>query len=107
MIKVSALYPNGKDVRFDMKYYIEKHIPLSVKLLSTHQSYHGVSVERGLSGIAPAEEPPYLALAHYFFGSAEGFQSAIAAEGEALLADVPNYTDIHPVFQISEVLMSS
>ncbi len=107
MIKISALYPYSKDARFDMEYYIGKHIPLCVKLFSAHPGYHGVSVERGLTGIAPAEEPPYLALAHFFFSSVESFQAAFAGNGPALQADVPSYTDIAPILQISEVLMSS
>ena len=31
------------------------------------------------------------------------FDAAIAAEGAALFADVPNYTDITPILQVSEL----
>ena len=28
MIKVTILYPNGPDARFDMKYYVTHHMPM-------------------------------------------------------------------------------
>ena len=42
MTKVSALYPYSEDARFDMEYYIGKHIPMCVKLFSAHPGYRGV-----------------------------------------------------------------
>jgi hypothetical protein len=29
MIKISILYPNTKGLRFDMRYYVDTHMPLS------------------------------------------------------------------------------
>lgn len=34
MIKISILYPNNKGARFDMRYYVDTHMPLSIELLS-------------------------------------------------------------------------
>jgi hypothetical protein len=48
MIKISILYPNGKNTRFDIGYYIDKHMPLAIELLSAHPGFNGVSVEHGL-----------------------------------------------------------
>ncbi len=28
MIKVTVLYPNGSGAKFDMNYYVQKHMPL-------------------------------------------------------------------------------
>jgi hypothetical protein len=47
MTKISVLYPNQKNAQFDIEYYLEKHMPLSIKLLSAHPGYRGYSVERG------------------------------------------------------------
>ena len=55
-----SLYPNtGK---FDMDYYLNTHIPRSIGLLG--KGYRGVSVERGLVGVAPGSAPSYVALCH-------------------------------------------
>ena len=34
MIKVSVLYPNKPGSKFDMNYYIGKHMPLAMRLLN-------------------------------------------------------------------------
>jgi hypothetical protein len=50
MVRVSILYPNSTSCRFDLDYYIDKHMPLGIKLLSVHPGFKGVSVERGIGG---------------------------------------------------------
>jgi uncharacterized protein (TIGR02118 family) len=42
-------------------------------------------------------------MGHLLFDSVEAFQSALAAHGPTLLADIPNYTNTQPAFQVSEV----
>lgn len=37
------------------------------------------------------------------FDSVEAFQAAFAPHADAIFADVPKYTDIQPVIQISDV----
>jgi hypothetical protein len=44
MTKISILYPNIKGARFDIRYYVDTHMPLSIQLLSTHPGFKGVSV---------------------------------------------------------------
>jgi len=45
-------------------------------------------------------------IAHLVFESAEEMQKGMQAHDPELAADVKNYTDIQPVFQMSEVLVS-
>jgi len=106
MIKVSILYPNLKGARFDVPYYTEIHMPMSIKLLSAHPGFKGVSVEQGLGGAAPGSEPAYIAMCHFLFDSVEGFMAAFTPNAEVLQGDMPNYTDIEPVIQFNEVLIS-
>ena len=40
---------------------------------------------------------------HVDFDSVEAFQAAYGPHAEALMGDIPNYTDIQPTIQISEV----
>jgi uncharacterized protein (TIGR02118 family) len=104
MIKISILYPNtGK---FDMDYYLNTHMPRSIELLSKGKGYLGVSVERGLGGAAPGSAPSHVAMCHYLFDSADEFMAAFLPHAAALQGDMPNYTDIEPIIQISEVAIS-
>jgi uncharacterized protein (TIGR02118 family) len=48
MIKISVLYPNSKDTRFDMEYYCNRHTQMVRKLVGS--ALRGVSVDQGLSG---------------------------------------------------------
>lgn len=106
MVKISILYPNKAGARFDMAYYVEKHMPISIKLLSTHPGFKGVSVERGVGGAVPGSEPTYIAMCHFLFSSAEDFLAAFMPNAPVLQGDMPNYTDIEPIIQINEVLIS-
>ncbi|MEQ1543442.1 EthD family reductase [Methyloglobulus sp.] len=71
MLKISILYPNTKGSRFDLPYYVDTHMPMSIKLLSTHPGFKGVSVERGLSGGIPGTNAAYIAMCHFLFDSVE------------------------------------
>ena len=89
-----------------MRYYIDAHMPVSIGLLSVHPGFKGVSVERGLSGAEPGSVATYIAMCHFLFDSVESFMAAFAPHAHELQGDIPNYTDIPPVIQVSEVLIS-
>lgn len=101
MIKVSVFYPNEEGKKFDMGYYLNTHIPMVAEKLGT--ALKGGSVEQGLGGAEPGSPATYVAMGHLLFDSVETFQSSFGAHAEAISADIPNYTDIQPTFQISEV----
>ena len=101
MIIVSVLYPNGPGSKFDLDYYLKRHMPMVQQRLGA--PLKRVAVERGLGGGAPGAPPPFLAAAHLHFDSVEAFQAAFAPHAEPILSDVPNYTNTTPVIQISEV----
>ena len=101
-VKVSVLYPSGEGKTFDMPYYQNTHIPMTVELLGS--ALIGTSIEGGLSGGLPGSPPPYLAGVSLFFKSVEDFTQAFAPVAAKLIADIPNYTNSEPVVQISEVI---
>jgi uncharacterized protein (TIGR02118 family) len=103
MIKVSILYPNTEGARFDMEYYLRRHMPKSIELLGAARGFRGVSVERGVGGAAPGLPPTYVAMCHYLFDSAEEFVAAFQQHATLLQGDIPNYTDLHAVIQFSAV----
>src|SRR5262245_12163556 len=71
MIKISILYPNIAGGRFDFDYYLSKHMPRSIELLSAHSGFRGVTVERGLGGTEPGSPPKYIAACFYTFDALE------------------------------------
>ena len=104
MKKISILYPNIQDSHFDFKYYVDIHMPRSIKLLSTHPNFRGVSVEKGVDNAIPGEVP-FIAMCHFLFDSVESFVEAFTPHAEELQSDMKNYTDIEPVIQYNEVLI--
>ena len=103
MIKVSVLYPNNPGAKFDMSYYCNKHMRLVEQKLKP--ALKRVEVEHGVAGGTPNTPPTYVAMCHLSFDSIAAFESAFNPNADAILGDIPNYTDIAPVIQISEVKM--
>ena len=101
MIKVSVFYANGAGARFDMDYYCAKHIPLVQRLCGA--ALPAGAVEEGLAGQTPGSTPPFLAMGHLIFDSVESYQAAIGPHLQEILADIPNYTNIQPSLQISQI----
>jgi uncharacterized protein (TIGR02118 family) len=101
MIKVTVLYPNTAGSHFDIRYYCDTHIPLVRRLL--RPALQGVAVEHGIAGATPGSPAPYLVIGELQFDSVEAFQSAFGPHSQEILSDVPRYTNIQPVIQISEM----
>ena len=102
MIKVSVFYPNGPQAKFDMQYYTARHIPLVQRLCGAELK--SVAVEGGIAGATPGSAPSFLAMGHLLFDSVEAFQSSFGPHASEIVGDVPNYTNIQPVIQISQVM---
>ena len=105
MIKVSVLYPNSDGCKFDVDYYCKSHLPMVRDKLGA--ACQGIAADKGLGGGEPGSKPTYVAMAHLFFQSVEAFQAAFGPQAEAILADIPNYTDVQPLIQISEVMINA
>jgi uncharacterized protein (TIGR02118 family) len=106
MVRVSVMYAGGEDKQFDYDYYAGKHMAL-VRERWGQMGLVKIEVDRGVAGGAPGAPAPYLAVGHVYFGSLDAFQKAAAAHGPELFADVPNFTNITPQVQISEVIHQS
>jgi uncharacterized protein (TIGR02118 family) len=63
------------------------------------------AVEGGVAGAAPGSAPSFLAMGHLMFESVEAFQRSFGPHTSEIMADVPNYTNIQPVIQVSEVMI--
>jgi uncharacterized protein (TIGR02118 family) len=95
MIRVSVLYP--RPGKFDFDYYANKHMKLVHQLLDPYGLVKS-EVDKG------AADAPYLAIGHLIFNTIEDMQKGLQAHDPKLAADLVNFTDIQPQFQVSEIL---
>ncbi|HWI26492.1 MAG TPA: EthD family reductase [Stellaceae bacterium] len=103
MIKVTVLYPYGANAKFNMDYYVTKHMPMVRQKFGA--ACKGIAVDQGVAGGTPGAPPSFVAMGHLLFDSVEAFQKAMAPHAAEVMADVANYTSIEPVLLISEVKM--
>jgi uncharacterized protein (TIGR02118 family) len=103
MIKLSVFYPNTQEKKFDMEYYLNSHVPMVAKTLG--DALKDASYDKGLAGGAPGTPATFVAMANLYFNSIEEFGQAFAASAPTLMGDLPNFTNIEPVIQISEVMV--
>ena len=80
MIKVTVLYQDTQGKKFDMAYYLGKHIPMVKQKLGA--ACKRIEVDQGLGGGQPGSKPQFV---------------------DAIMGDVPNYTNIQPIIQVNEV----
>ena len=94
MIRMSVLYPVTEGATFDHDYYRDHHVPLAVRTWGLE----GAEIDVGIDG-------PYIAAVHFMFESLDAMRAATAVDGSATVsADVPNYTTIKPIRQISQIV---
>ncbi len=106
MVRMSVMYPTAPGKKFDFDYYANKHMAL-VRKRWEGMGLAKIEVDRGLAGGAPGAPAPYVCVGHVYFTTIADLQKATAAHGKELFADVPNFTDITPQVQISEIISQS
>jgi uncharacterized protein (TIGR02118 family) len=99
---VTALYRNSEGSRFDFDYCVTTHFQLVRERLGGF-GMGRIEVEKGIEAM-DGERAAYTCVAHVDFSDMAGLKRGLEEHGEELLADVPNYTDIEPEVQISEVV---
>jgi uncharacterized protein (TIGR02118 family) len=103
MIKVSVLYPSDSGESFDMDYYKTKHMPMVQRLCGS--ACKGIAAESGISSGAPGTTAPFIAVGHLLFDSVEEFGAAFNPHAAEIMGDIPNYTKVQPIIQISEITL--
>ncbi len=103
MIKVSVMYPHKVGARFDHAYYRDKHMPLVKARMGTRCLYY--TVDKGIAGAAPGTPPMYTGMCHIYCESVEAFNQSFGPHAAEIMGDIPNYTDLTPVMQVSEVVV--
>jgi len=103
MVKVSVFYPNKEGVTFDMDYYCNTHVPMVRELMG--DSLKNLTIEKGLAGGNPSSPAPYAAMGNMYFDTVEIFQGAFDPNVEEIMGDLPNFTGVEPIIQISKVMI--
>ena len=105
MIKVSVMYPNAPEARFDHDYYRTKHLPLIKSRMGPGLKYY--TIDKGLAGGRPDVPPSYIAACHLLCDSIEAYQSSYGPHAQEIRGDIRNFTGQTPVVQISEVVVEN
>jgi uncharacterized protein (TIGR02118 family) len=103
MIRVTVLYPNEAGKKFDVDYYRNKHMKLVGDRLKNF-GFVRAEVDKGVSGGAPGSPAPFVCIGHVYFNSKAEFQKGMGQHGPEIMADIPNYTNIQPTMQVSEIV---
>lgn len=99
MIRLLVLYGHPQDPAAFDRYYQEAHIPIAKKMKGLKKWTIGKVV--GAPGSKP---PPYYYVADLYMESREEFEALLASpEGQAAVADVPNYATGGVTFVYTEV----
>ncbi len=103
MIVFSVMYPDAPGKHFDMDYYLDTHMAMVKEKVGG--ALKGVTIDRGLSGPEPGSMATYATFTRLLFDSLEDVATYMAPHSPAFDADIPNFTDITPSVQISEVII--
>lgn len=102
MIQLNIIYPKSETIHFDWDYYLNVHMPMSIKLHGA--ALKSISIGKGIEGIEAAPVA-YAAVTTMLFDSVDAFLQAFMPHAETLQDDMKNYTNIQPVIQFSEVVL--
>ena len=95
MIRVSVMYP--KPGKFDFDYYTNKHMAMVHKLIDSYGLVKS-EVDKGVG------DSQFVAVGHLYFNALEDMQKALEAHDADFAADLVNFSDIRPQFQVSEII---
>lgn len=100
MVKLTVMYPHREDARFDMKYYVNHHIMIHRE----DKNVLGIVIEQGENAFRGGDTPAMACVAHFFYESIGKLnESRTPEKSDRQMKDLPNFTDIVPMDQISEV----
>ncbi len=85
MQRVTVLYPNGANVKFDFDYYLAKHVPWVAGLVG-----QSIEVRRGIS--SPTGSPAFVCIATIHIESAAKWDAVLAAIWSA---DHGGHSELH------------
>lgn len=104
MVRVSVMYPHRDGARFDVQYYAKTHMDMVRKAFADY-GLQDIRVDQGVMGGSSKAPPVYACVGTLTFDTMEHYKTAFREHGQPLMDDVPNFTDIQPVVQVSEAVL--
>lgn len=102
MIVVSIQFPAREGFQFDMRYYLHEHLPLCRRCWGAD----GPTSIRVLRGDGDPARMAFGVLTLLTFDSPERLERVRQNEyADQLLADIVNFTNVHPIIQINEQVL--
>ncbi len=98
---MTIMYPNSADVHFDFDYYVNKHMPLIMKLYG--KSIARFELRRGQPG-ADGAAPPFVATITIWIADPKAFDAAAAIHQAGLRADVSKFTNSQLIAQRDKIV---
>lgn len=99
MVRLLVLYGQPKNPAAFDQYYQQVHIPLARRMKGLKKWTVGK-----VTGTADGKPSPYYYLADLYMESREAFEALLASpEGQAAVADVPNYATGGATFLYTEI----
>jgi len=100
---LTSVFPNSEGAFFDFDYYIEKHVPMVLKLYG--QSIRRYEIFKPISG-GRGEKPAFIAVTQIWIADEEAFAKAGAEHAGKYRADIPKFTNVSPIskFQKNELV---
>jgi len=93
----TVLYPQEDDAKFDMDYYLKKHMPLVMEKFKSHglKRWEVLEYKPGPDGAAPK----FSVGATLIFDSPDQMAAAITSEdAKPVFGDIENFSNKAPVF---------
>ena len=104
MIRVAVLYPNTPGATFDYTYYAREHMKLVQKKLGK-MGLVKVEIDKGI-GVTPLGSTlPYITVGYLYFNTLDDLKKASIPMSGELNGDIPNFTNVQPQVQVSEIIM--
>ncbi|MCA8917294.1 MAG: EthD family reductase [Planctomycetes bacterium] len=101
MFRMHAVFPAGEGATFDWDSYVKNHLPLAREKMKPH-GLISINAQRCAPGPDGAQ-PTNLAIVTINFESAERFNAAFADVAPELIAHVPTFSNVKPIFHFGEV----
>ncbi|KAK4936886.1 hypothetical protein LTR10_022343 [Elasticomyces elasticus] len=102
-IHATVLYPNEADTKFDMDYYLNKHMPLVMEKFGKHglKGYQVTEYKPGDDGA----KPQFCTGCVLIWDEADHLRAALSSEDAGpVFGDITNFSNKQPVFLGGEVV---
>jgi uncharacterized protein (TIGR02118 family) len=93
---LTILYKNADDVRWDVEYYRQHHMPLIMKLYGP-DAISRFELRKGDAGQAPGTKPAYIGSVNIYINQQSAFDAAGKEHGPTLVKDVPHFSSVMPL----------